>query len=264
MQPRETPNEPEPVFFRKVREGVCARCGKTVLAGELIRPEGNERIRCMSCAGLGELVFLPSGDTTLTRRARQFAKQWAPVVEWSRRRKRYERLGILVDGAALRQAETVNAADAPLREVKREAALRRREREDKAYRAEFAEALRRLFPGCPDGVADEIANHACEKYSGRVGRCAAAKELSEKAITLAMVAHIRHLETGYDRLLAMGLNRDAARDRIRGHLQEVLADWRRRPSATTPQPRPVKPPAPPQGRLQKDRLPDDGSPFFIE
>ena len=264
MQSHDQTNEPAPVFFKKGKTGNCAKCGKDLPGGELIRTDGPERILCLTCAGLGKLVFLPAGDPALTRRARQFARQWAPVVEWSRRRKRYERQGILVDEAALRQAKTANDADAPEREARREIEQRRREREDAAYRAEFADALRRLFPGCPPGVADDIANHACEKYSGRVGRCAAAKELSEQAITLAVVAHIRHLETGYDRLLARGVDRDEARDRIRNHLQEVLESWRQPLTAAPPQAKPAKWVARARCDQPKNRLVDEDKPFFTE
>jgi hypothetical protein len=40
----------------------------------------------------------------------------------------------------------------------------------------FATAIRANYPGCPAPEATEIAEHACRKYSGRVGRTAAAKE----------------------------------------------------------------------------------------
>ncbi|MBW1803359.1 MAG: DUF2293 domain-containing protein, partial [Deltaproteobacteria bacterium] len=37
-----------------------------------------------------------------------------------------------------------------------------------------------------------IAEHACRKYSGRIGRTASAKSLDEEAAKLAIIAHIRH------------------------------------------------------------------------
>lgn len=33
---------------------------------------------------------------------------------------------------------------------------------------------RSTYPGCPPGEAEAIAQHACEKYSGRVGRSSGA------------------------------------------------------------------------------------------
>ena len=42
------------------------------------------------------------------------------------------------------------------------------------------------------------------KYSGPVGRSAAAKDLSEKTVELAVKAHVRHAETDYDHFLKEG------------------------------------------------------------
>ena len=66
---------------------------------------------------------------------------------------------------------------------------------------------------------------ACRKYSGRVGRCAAAKQLDEDAVRLAVIAHVRHVETDYDTLLGRGVDRFDARRRVRGRIEEVLDEW---------------------------------------
>jgi len=60
---------------------------------------------CLSCAGLGDLEFLPAGDALLTRRAKARSARHAVVVRFSRSRKRYERRGMLVEPEALREAE---------------------------------------------------------------------------------------------------------------------------------------------------------------
>jgi hypothetical protein len=52
---------------------------------------------------------------------------------------------------------------------------------DEEYVRRFAERIRELFPGCP-GRERSIAEFACQKYSGRVGRSAAAKQLDEDAV----------------------------------------------------------------------------------
>jgi len=70
-----------------------------------------------------------------------------------------------------------------------------------------------------------IAEHACLKYSGRVGRSAAAKSFDEAAIRLAVIAHIRHAETEYDTLLARGCERHDARIRVEAEIARVLAHW---------------------------------------
>jgi hypothetical protein len=56
---------------------------------------------CLACADLEHLVFLPAGDAALTRRAKQASRLSAVVVRLSRTRNRYERQGLLVEGAAL-------------------------------------------------------------------------------------------------------------------------------------------------------------------
>ena len=60
---------------------------------------------CMSCAGLAHLVLLSSGDAALTRRARKHSRLSAVLVRFGRARKRYERQGVLVEEAAIEQAE---------------------------------------------------------------------------------------------------------------------------------------------------------------
>ncbi len=70
-----------------------------------------------------------------------------------------------------------------------------------------------------------VAEYACLKYSGRVGRSAAAKSLDETAVRLAVIAHIRHAETEYDTLLARGYERLEARAHVEGEIARVLAWW---------------------------------------
>ena len=61
--------------------------------------------------------------------------------------------------------------------------------------------------------------------SGRVGRSAAGQALDEQAITLAVLASIRHEDTGYDDLLMSGVSRDEARARTRPVIDRILAAW---------------------------------------
>ena len=69
--------------------------------------------------------------------------------------------------------------------------------------------------------------------SGRVGRSAAGRALDERAINGAIVASVRHEDTGYDALLMSGVPRDAARDRIRPAIDRVLAAWSGAPPRST-------------------------------
>ena len=81
------------------------------------------------------------------------------------------------------------------------------------------------MPGMPKGRENAIAEHACQKYSGRVGRSASAKDLEEEPIRLAVIAHIRHVATNYDDLLMSGEDRSDARSMVRGNVEAVLAKW---------------------------------------
>lgn len=45
-------------------------------------------------------------------------------------------------------------------------------------------------------------------------------------MTLAVVAAIRHNHTEYDELLANGMDRVTARQRVAGRIEEILARWR--------------------------------------
>jgi hypothetical protein len=162
----------------------------------------------------------------LSRRSRKLSKLAVVVLKWSRARKRYERQGLLIENEAIEQAEIECKADADQRKLRRaHAAIRRAELDEKYIRA-FASQVRELYPGSPEGREKVIAEHACRKYSGRVGRSAAAKKLDENAVRLAVIAHIRHEETDYDELLFEGLDRSEAREKVGGRVDSVLEKWR--------------------------------------
>jgi hypothetical protein len=71
----------------------------------------DKKALCLECADLDHLVFLPSGITALTQRAKKNSKLHAVVLRWARKRRRYERQGLLVEEAALERAETQCLAD---------------------------------------------------------------------------------------------------------------------------------------------------------
>jgi hypothetical protein len=170
-------------------------------------------------------VFLPAGEAALTRRARKHSTLSAVVLQWSRARKRYERQGLLVEPAALDQAEQECLADSEARARRQEREAAGRAELDRQYVEQFARRVRELFPGCPAGREVAIAEHACLKYSDRVGRSAAAKSLEESAVRLAVIAHIRHAETDYDALLASGYDRREARSAVEAAVSQVLGRW---------------------------------------
>jgi hypothetical protein len=185
------------VVFWVRRDTACADCGEEFPSGSLIHVV--DRVaRCLDCADLDHLVYLPRGDAALTRRASKHSKLRAVVVQWSRTRKRYERQGILVEGAALEKAEAECVADAQERMDRCERAAKYQERRELRYVHEFARAIRERYLRCPTHTAADVAEHACRKHSRRVGRTAAAKAFSAEAVDLAVRAHVRHQHTTYD------------------------------------------------------------------
>ena len=198
------------VVFEKVGdEGNCSECGADLLEGNFLLMEKGKAL-CLGCADLDRLVFLPSGDTALSRRSRKHSSLAAVVVRFNRRRKRYERRGLLVTDSALAKAEAECVADAPERAATRSRAAVARQEEDREFVSAFAEVILRRHPGCPIDEARRIAEHAGCRSSGRVGRSAAGRALEASAVDLAVIAHIRHAHTNYDELLMRGTERLAA------------------------------------------------------
>jgi hypothetical protein len=214
---------PEMLVISPVKDFTCSACGRE--GGGWLMMEDSGPV-CMSCADMDHLVFLPSGDAALTRRARAASRLSAVVVRFSRTRKRYERQGILVEEAALEQAEQECLADGEVRARRRERDAHRRAAEDLELQTRVAAEIARLFPGCPADRARAIAAHASVRGSGRVGRSAAARALESDAIGLAVSAAVRHQDTSYDDLLMAGVERAEARARVREEVGQVLDSWR--------------------------------------
>jgi hypothetical protein len=215
----------EIVVFWIVRDSACAECGEELGKGRFLRMETGRPL-CLRCADLDHLVFLARGDAALTRRATRYSTLRAVVVRFSRSRKRYERQGVLVEEPALARAEQECLSDAEARSLARERAAERRQAHDAEYLATFARRVD-LFPGCPIEEQRAIAEHACEKYSDRIGRSAAAKELQADAVSLAVRAHVRHVHTQYDKLLSGGVEREDARARVAAAVARCLETWQR-------------------------------------
>lgn len=214
------------VVFWILRASSCDECGEELGDGRFLRREG-ERALCLSCADLDHLAFLPSRNAALTRRARKHSPISPVVVRFSRARKRYERQGVLVDEEALARAEQECMEDHEARAMARMRAERRRENWDEQYAEDFARHIGIAFPGCLPATRTLIAERACARHSGRVGRSAAAKRFDETAINLAVEAYLRHSSTDYDRLLAQGMERADARRAVRKDVDRLVDDWRR-------------------------------------
>jgi len=212
---------PDLVVIEPLKEFTCTSCGGT---GPYLIMEDPGPL-CLTCADMDHLIFLPAGHAALSRRAKSGSGLSAVVVRFSRTRNRYERQGILVEETALERAEEQCLADADVRQRRRVRDAERRAGQDLEFQARLAQEITRRYPGCPPARAAAIARHAAARGSGRVGRSAAARALDAEAIRLAVVASVRHENTGYDDLLMSGTPRDVARDQVRAKIDETLNAW---------------------------------------
>jgi hypothetical protein len=223
-QPEAAGAAPELIVFSILRASQCSQCKVKLESGSFLTLEKGQPL-CMTCADLDHLVFLPRGDTALTRRARKHSSLSVVVVKFSRARKRYERQGVLVEEAALDKAQEECLSDEEVRARRRVREAARREEEDEELVQEMAGKIRAFFPGCPPSQALAIAQHTAERGSGRVGRSASGRALDEGALRLAVIASIRHKHTHYDKLLMRGLDRSEARVAVEDKIEEVLSSW---------------------------------------
>lgn len=214
------------IFLTKKEKLRCRSCGKQVRLGQAYVAESeNHSGTCFSCSPFVHLAFLPPGNAALTRRSKKHSTICGILFEWNRRRKRFERKGQYVEASAIALAQKECAADEDKRAEKNKKAALVRAEKDKVYIAEFSVAIRKRYPNCPAKREYEIAKHACEKYSGRVGRTAGAKQFDAKMIDLAVEAHIRHNETTYDRQFKTGKTKRTIRANVKGDIQAVLRSW---------------------------------------
>jgi hypothetical protein len=219
--------EPDIVVFVMVSDSAtCAECGADVPRGEFGTKEG-DKLLCLTCADLDHLEFLPAGDTAMTRRSKKYSPLSAVVVRFNRSHQRYERQGLLVAADAIAQAESECAEDAPQRAAARAQAAVQRTKEDRELVAAMEREILGAFPGCPPSESHRIAEHTASRGSGRVGRSAAGRALDPRALELAVIAHIRHEHTNYDRLLMQGVERLDARGQVRDAIDGVVRRWRR-------------------------------------
>ena len=213
---------PDLVVISALGDWSCTACGE---GGDLLIMDGPGPL-CLGCADLDHLVLLAAGDAALTRRAKKASGLSAVVVRFSRSRRRYERQGVLVGEQALEQAEQACLADDDARRRRRIREEERRAGHDVEFQADFAGDIAELFPRCPPERAEEIARHAGARRSGRVGRSAAGQALDPDAVTLAVVASVRHVDTPYDQLLMSGASRADARRQVANEVKAVVDSWR--------------------------------------
>jgi hypothetical protein len=222
-----TTAESIPEVFVVLFDTTCVGCSVPLGRGSWAT-RTDQNMKCLPCSELGGLEFLPSGDVALTRAAQRLSERKAVVLRFNKSKRRCERQGILVTAEAIEAARLHCQADEPERLKKRQSSAKSREKQQLLYLQNFARCIREMYPNAPIGIEKRIADHACDTGSGRVGRTAAAKQLSTGVIGLAVVAYIRHNHTPYDQLLAKGHPRDLAREQIRDKVDEVLREWSKR------------------------------------
>jgi hypothetical protein len=102
-------------------------------------------------------------------------------------------------------------------------ALHGRPSTDKETKDYIHGAVREMFPKIPEADLSSIVNHAFQKGTNRVGN---AKELPlARRVQLAVVAHIRHTYTDYDKLLKTGGWMEA-RSKVEHVSLAKLKEWR--------------------------------------
>jgi hypothetical protein len=216
---------PDLMVIEALKDWMCTACGEEAVRGTFLMMEEPGPV-CMRCADLDHLVFLPSGDAAVTRRAKKMSQLAAVVVRFSTSRRRYERKGILCEEAAIALAEETCLADEDARARRRAREEARRLSSDEDLKERMTEEILRLLPGCPAIRARAVAGHTAVRGSGRVGRSAAGRALDPETITLAVRASVRHEGTRYDEYLMSGMDRSEARARVREEVESTLDGWR--------------------------------------
>ena len=97
------------------------------------------------------------------------------------------------------------------------------EQRDATTLRQAATELEKQFPEMPEEDHEKILKHGFRKHSGRVGRTGLIP--LPKRVLFAVIAHIRHRHTEYDKLLNKNVDRDTARRAIAQQTQDMLREW---------------------------------------
>ncbi|MDY0281986.1 MAG: DUF2293 domain-containing protein [Salinivirgaceae bacterium] len=220
-------NTSQNIFIAKKQKLRCSNCGNSIpIEHAFVAESEDSKGTCFACSPFVNYTLLPPGNVALTRRSKKHSELCGVLFAWNQRRKRYERKGQYVERTAIIKAEEECAADEATRAIKNEKAAVIRAAKDQAYILEFGAAIRAYYPNCPAQREYEIAKHTCEKYSGRVGRSARAKQFDTKMIDLAVVAHIRHTETNYDSQFGKGKGKKEIRSDLSSSIKRIINSWK--------------------------------------
>ena len=195
-------------MFSTLRDLRCSQCQADLPHGSFLLIENREPL-CLTCAELDHLVYVPRGSPAEPRRSetQHTVRRRCPVQPKAQalRASRDPRGG---GGAG------ESAGGVPVRRggagLPSERDALRRSGEDRALVERLADKICELFPACPPGEANAIAICRAVRGSGRVGRSSAGRSLDDAAVTLAVIAFIRHR---YTRPLPYNLFQDIEGDR---------------------------------------------------
>jgi hypothetical protein len=167
-------------------------------------------------------ALLPPGDAGLTRRVKAAGPSWT-VVE-KKGRKLFSR-GVWAPEAHIlaARAELESERATPAYAKRREADVRRREREQAEYEVDFANAVLHFLAFAPTFTAQgkklavAVSVHATPVGSGTVARTE--RIPIERRAEAAVIAWMRHQTTAYDNLSIARVK--GARREVRRELAEV-------------------------------------------
>ena len=215
------------IFLTRKETLVCNQCYKPIAKGQhFVAETEKNKGTCLKCSTFRSYSFLPSGDAAMTRRTKKHSSRCGVVQQWNHRRKRYERKGQFIELKAIALAKQECDADKEKRLISNKKAAVKREIDDKIYIEAFSIAIKNRYPSCPTNREIEIAQHACLKHSGRVGRTANAKQFDPKMIDLAVEAHIRHTETNYDNQFGKGIRKKEIRSNLKYDILKIMGSWK--------------------------------------
>ncbi|KAG6365739.1 hypothetical protein INS49_007350 [Diaporthe citri] len=159
--------------------------------------------------------FVPKGNVYITSNCRKLTQAGgSPVYIVIDAKNHQIGLGIPTEtyvGVQFKEMET--RADRAANVLKR----------DEGIAKGFQKEIMNIFPQIPSKALQNVLKIALEKGKGKVGRTGKL-DIQRKA-HLAVWAHIRHCETGYDALLRNGIPREDARKQVEEKIKEVRKAW---------------------------------------
>jgi hypothetical protein len=208
-------------------ESYCAGCGLGILlsSGSRFKKEGENGF-CLKCAGLNHLVFLPSGNPTLTRRASKYSSVKAIVKQINLTYKGYERIGILVEEVALQKAREECIFEEKNPDIASSQKSRKQDKFESHYIETFSIQIQSHYPSCSKEDVLKIAAFAYRNYLGKTRPSFSFKKLNSENIDLAVRIHVLHYYTNYSELHRLGRDTENVRNQLLSTVNEIIGKWK--------------------------------------